>query len=139
MDKHLGVLSKHTLLTQKFAEVYRQAQYVPQREENDAEHSRQLGYICRMLNDELWYNFDVWLLLKYALAHDLPEIITWDIPLHTRDLDALANKEENEKKAMIKLEEEYPEANSIRKYSKKYNKRTLNQDLYALLIKFCLL
>ena len=42
--------------------------------ENDAEHSYQLAMVCWYLNTKLGLGYNIELILKYCLAHDLDQI-----------------------------------------------------------------
>lgn len=79
---HLPELLSFLELMLRFQDIKRII-YIPNREEpeNDAEHSFQLAMLAWYLNEAGQFGLDTGRLLRYALAHDLVEVYTGDIPV----------------------------------------------------------
>jgi len=83
------------------------------RYENDLEHS----YLLAMA---VWYAIDTFELplnkdkaIRYALAHDVPEVYAGDTYIFSKDEKALSSKKERELEARVKLRETFPTASSM--------------------------
>lgn len=83
------------------------------RMENDLEHS----YLLAMA---VWYAIDTFELplnrdkaIRYALAHDMPEVYAGDTYIFSKDENALATKKDREAAARAKLKETFPTVPSM--------------------------
>jgi len=79
----------------------------PTRQESTAEHSWMLALIAMTLFDELKIKVDQLKVLKLVLIHDLPEIITKDIPAFEVS-ERQNNKKSEESKAVKELFKKLP-------------------------------
>lgn len=130
----LTSLLKYVDFTNKFRLVLRRGQ-VPgeEREENDLEHSGQLGLIAMYLNDALQLKLDLGLLLGFALAHDLVETYAGDVPFHA-DAALLEAKAAKEHAAAERIKSEFPEHLELHATIEAYERResTEAKFIYAL-------
>lgn len=83
------------------------------RMENDLEHS----YLLAMA---VWYAIDTFKLpldrdkaIRYALAHDMPEVYAGDTYIFSEDKEALSSKKEREAEARMKLRQTFPTVPSM--------------------------
>ena len=79
------------------------------RMENDAEHSYQLAMLCWFVAEHFDLNFDMSLVFKYALVHDLVETYAGDTPFLGKD-EETPTKHENESQALVKITDEFNES-----------------------------
>jgi putative hydrolases of HD superfamily len=123
-------------ITQHFKAVRRKVILVKEgREENDAEHSHQLALVAWYLITTENLKLDLGLCLKYALAHDLPEVFAGDTPaLGKKYNTARSLKKEREERAMQKLLYEFPEFDEMHGILRAYELRTDEESkfIYAL-------
>ncbi len=119
-------LLEFTKFCNKFQQTQRQIRVVGEaRKENDAEHSFQVALTCWYLISEYKLDLDITKVLKYALAHDLPEAITGDYYFEL-DSQKQKEKEDAEKVAIDKLGNMFPNfaelANLLEDYNNKIDK-----------------
>lgn len=83
------------------------------RYENDLEHS----YLLAMA---VWYAIETFKLpldrdraIRYALAHDMPEVYAGDTYIFSKDTEALSSKKDREAEARMKLKETFPTVPSM--------------------------
>jgi putative hydrolases of HD superfamily len=102
-----------------------------ERSENDAEHS----YLLAMMT---WYVIDTYKLpldrdkaIRYALAHDLPELHAGDTYLFTTDEALLSTKKEREAAARKKLLEELPTVPDIHEAMEAYEHQTDEEAVFV--------
>lgn len=99
----LGGIAAH------FAMVERATQKVDGTKENDAEHSYMLGLVAVHLATVFYPNLDSGLIAKYAVIHDLPELIVGDTPTFGITKERRAAKESAEDLAAKTLVSSLPE------------------------------
>jgi putative hydrolase of HD superfamily len=90
----------------------RRDEYSLPRRETTADHSYRMCMMAWYYADKLAQPFDVWKVTKMIYVHDLPEIITGDIPATSinsqyNSSDGKANKFFSEEKAMLELKETF--------------------------------
>ena len=114
-------------------------QYVvgEKRMENDVEHSYQLVMLCWFLINYLDLDLDSNKVLKYALAHDLVEVYTGDTPFWDADKEGDNEKDQRERKAIKKIEDQFknsfPELiETIKEYEKSKTVSREGSFVYAL-------
>lgn len=107
MTENLKQLISLVDLSNSFTSVQR-AIYKPwtERMENDAEHSYQIAFLARQLNDMMWLWLDNWRLTQYALAHDIVEVYAWDTDAMGTAWDP-TTKAQREHDAFLRLKDEY--------------------------------
>jgi putative hydrolase of HD superfamily len=124
MATNLSSLLKYIDFTNRFRLVLRRGQVKgEEREENDLEHSGQLGLVTMYLNDALELGLDLELLLKFSLAHDLVEVYAGDVPF-TASQEILNQKSTKEHAAAEQIKQEFPEHPELHAAIKEYEERT---------------
>lgn len=100
------------------------------RKENDAEHQYQLAMMAWYIIDFEKLDLDKDLVMKYSLVHDFVEVYAGDTYFYGNR----SGKEEREKIAAQKLEEEFPEFKDLHKFIKDYEAQKDNEArfVYAL-------
>lgn len=101
------------------------------RYENDLEHS----YLLAM---SVWYAIDVFKLdldrdkcIRYALAHDMPEVHAGDTYVFTEDPTVLNSKKDREAVARKKLAEDFPDVPSIHEAMENYEHQTDKEAVFV--------
>lgn len=84
----------------EFASVERMPRYVPEKRENDAEHSFMLSLIASDLAAEFFPDLDPGLVARLGNVHDLPEIKTGDVATFAITEEAMQAKLANESLAL---------------------------------------
>jgi len=103
----------HTILAlsqvaMRFAHVERAPRYDDGRRENDAEHSFMLSLVAVELAAQLYAHMDKGLVAQFATVHDLPELVTKDVPTFNITTEALHQKEADERRALPTLLAQLP-------------------------------
>lgn len=116
-------LLKFIEFTHKFQQVKRRL-FVnhESRDENDVEHSFQLAFLGWYIisSQKLSYNID--LVIKYSMVHDLVEIYAGDTYFESGK-DLQDTKEERERKALKQIHTEFPEFSEMTDLITKYEER----------------
>lgn len=103
------------------------------RNENDTEHSFQLALLGWYIvsSQKLSYNVD--LIIKYSLVHDLVEIYAGDTYFESNQ-DLKDSKEERERKALMQIEADFPEFSEMTKLIHQYEAKADEESkfVYAL-------
>src|SRR5580704_10395759 len=103
----LSDMIRFSKLMLQFQDVIR-AFYLPRGDkENDVEHSYHLAMMAWYLNEAGHLGFDTNLLIRYALLHDLVEAYVGDV--HAFDMIGRLGKEERERAAILRFQDEFPE------------------------------
>jgi putative hydrolase of HD superfamily len=110
-------------LAAKLASVNRTIGYRKNHFENDAEHSYQLAMVCWAVNEQYDLELNDGLILKLALAHDLVEVYAGDTDAFD-DKNKIANKKENEQKALETLKTDFPNFKELPQIIEKYEKQS---------------
>ncbi len=107
-------------LSMDFARVPRISLYNDGRHESNVEHSYMLAMVATHFAHELSYDLDHMLVSQFTLVHDLPEVITGDIPTLGISNEDRAKKEADEAVATQQLVKELPEpwASLLARYEK---------------------
>lgn len=122
--KDLQNILKFTKLINKFQQVKRHYHANGEdRMENDVEHSYELAMLAWYIISIKKLNFNIDLVIKYALVHDLVEVYAGDTYAHTTDKELKESKVEREESALEKLEMEFIEFPDIFDLIKKYNSK----------------
>ena len=119
--QQLEQLIKLQNLISNFAQIRRTVFHKNGAAENDVEHSYTLALAAWLLSrnhDDL----DTDKCIKYALVHDLPEILAGDTDIYDQS-DFQQSKQSREMNAIIKLEIDYPELTDLIDVIKKYEMR----------------
>ncbi len=90
-------------VTIDFAAIERIPRYNDCERENNAEHSFMLALAGVVIAEEHYPEIDSGLVAKFALVHDLPELITNDVPTFKISSEQLTEKEAAEKQAVHTL------------------------------------
>lgn len=126
IDKLLKFLN----FSQKFRETQRHIYAVGEnRMENDVEHSYQLALLAWFLIETEKLKLDKDLAIKYALIHDLEEVLTGDRYLF--DKRGRANKEKVEEKARKKIKLMFPKWKDYKNLSKNYKLLSDNESRFV--------
>jgi putative hydrolases of HD superfamily len=122
-------------LTHKFQQIKRKLYATGERRsENDSEHSFQLALVAWYILDSKSIKFDMSLVIKYALAHDLVEIYGGDTYFHTTDKSLIESKVEREQKAADRLKDKFPEFIDLHRIIIEYEEKSTPEAnfIYAL-------
>lgn len=90
--------------------------------ENDAEHSFQVALTSWYIADALKIPVKTDLLLSYALAHDLVEVHAGDTDPFKSSKEFVASKQDREAKALLTIQNEFPNFPAIHKAVENYEK-----------------
>lgn len=105
--------------------------------EDDAGHSYSVALLAWfLLKHEEFKHLDHAKVLKYALAHDLPEVYTGDFDayaVHASD-DLKKQKEEGEREACEKLKTALPEFTELHEHIEAYEKKEDPESLFVYVI-----
>lgn len=96
---------------------------LPDRWENDTEHSYNLAMLAWYIVETDKLPLDANLVLKYAMIHDLVEVYAGDTYIYSTDAAHLASKHEREADAARQLTENFPEFQSMHGLIETYEKR----------------
>ena len=104
------------------------------RMENDAEHSFQLALVAWYIVSSKKLNFNIDLVIKYALVHDLVEVYAGDTPNFGEGVEMKKDKAVREAQALERLHSEFPECKEILDLIELYEERNDNESkfIYAL-------
>jgi putative hydrolase of HD superfamily len=91
--------------------------------ENDMEHSYHLAMLAWYIIDSQQLALDREKVLRYALAHDLVEVYAGDTDAFD-DKNKIANKKENEQKALETLKTDFPNFKELPQIIEKYEKQS---------------
>lgn len=91
--------------------------------ENDSEHSYQLALLGWYIVSSQKLNYNIDLIIKYSLVHDLVEIYAGDT-FFEAEASLQATKEEREQSALQKIEIEFPEISDITELIHKYESKS---------------
>jgi 5'-deoxynucleotidase YfbR-like HD superfamily hydrolase len=86
-----------------FAAIQRIPRYCPNRRENNAEHSFMLGLASLAIAPRYYPGLDTGLMTQFSLVHDLPELVTDDIPTFKISTEELQAKHKAEQAALSSL------------------------------------
>jgi putative hydrolase of HD superfamily len=90
------------------------------RHENDSEHSYQLAMVCWYISITEGCSYNMEKIFKYALVHDLPEVLAGDTPLYTSCKLRLDTKKMREKASILKLKEDFKNFDDLHECINKY-------------------
>lgn len=96
---------------------------LPDRWENDVEHSYNLAMLAWYLVESEHMPLDATKVLKYAMLHDLVEVYAGDTYIYSKDEAHLASKHEREAEAATQLAQNFPEFPSMHSLIEEYEKR----------------
>ena len=101
--------------------------------ENDVEHSYHLAMVCRyILEQHPEYGYDLDKVLKYALVHDIVEVYAGDTnPFWGQDNERIMTKHDRELTSLQRLEDEFPELDSIRRYVHDYEHKSDKEAVFV--------
>lgn len=131
---HPKQLLQFVEFTHKFQQVKRRL-FVnhEDRDENDVEHSFQLAFLGWYIISSQKLNYNIDLVIKYSMVHDLVEIYAGDTYFES-DQTQKDTKEERELKALKQIASEFPDfpdmTNLITNYEERKDKES--QFVYAL-------
>jgi len=100
------------------------------RQENDAEHSWSIALVACTLAPHIDPTLDIGLVSQYALVHDLVEIYASDVSIWADD-KTLAQKDENERKALEVIKQKYSHFPWLTQTIEAYEKQDSNEALYV--------
>ncbi len=115
--------------TQKFRSIARDVHVVhDDRMESDMEHSYQLALLCWYVISTQKLAYDLDLVIRYALVHDLVETYAGDTPGLTSSEELKASKKEREERSLERIAAEFTEfpemTDLIRTYEQKEDKES---------------
>jgi 5'-deoxynucleotidase YfbR-like HD superfamily hydrolase len=107
----------------KFNLVYRGLNSIhdPKKLDNNVEHSYRVAMLCWMINEEYELGYSTSKILKYALLHDFVEVYAGDKTLSSNYSHKI--KKENEHKALLRLNNNFPKLESLWKNIERYEKQ----------------
>jgi len=94
------------------------------RHENDSEHMYQLALAAWYILSTKKLSLDLDKVLRYALAHDITEAYTGDLPAHGRTPEAEQDKRRREKEALQQIAIDFPDFTDITKVVEIYESRS---------------
>ncbi|MEM1312743.1 MAG: HD domain-containing protein [Patescibacteria group bacterium] len=135
MTSDLVNLIKFLEFTNKFQQIKRTIfvpNELPQRFENDAEHTLQITLVAWYLIDSKNLPLNKELAIKYALVHDLVEVYAGDLDpfMHTNDPDFELKKAKNEAKAFSKIKQSISEFSDLHKYIQAYEQKEDEESIF---------
>lgn len=92
--------------------------------ENDTEHSFQLAMVSWYIAETGELNLNLNQIIKYALIHDFVEVYAGDTPLYTSSDRFARSKKNRERKASLRIEQEFPEFAELHKSIRAYERMT---------------
>ena len=101
------------------------------RMENDAEHSFQLAMTAWYLITLHKLEYDLYLVLQYALAHDLVEIYAGDTGLFSKDRAHKESKAQREHEAFLKIKQKFLEFPELTEIIQKYELKGDPESLFV--------
>lgn len=120
----LSDILQFTKLLNKFQSVDRVI-YIPgtSKLENDVEHSYQLAMLAWYLSSNNFLNFDINLVIKYALIHDIVEAYAGDTFIYSENQAEHDSKHKREEDARLRILEEFPLFEDLNKIIKNYENK----------------
>ncbi len=121
----LDKILKFVEMQQAFQQVDRVVRVpgIPDRWENDVEHSYNLAMLGWYIVSSKKLNLDADLVIKYGMIHDLVEVYAGDTYIYSKDEAHVASKHEREAAAAQQLAETFPDFPDLHQLIETYEKR----------------
>lgn len=100
------------------------------RMENDAEHSYQLTMMAWFINSIFKLNFNLDLLMRYALVHDLVEVWAGDTSVFNSSSKMLKDKKQREQKAFKIITKQFSHFPELTEYINLYSTQQDQESLF---------